>query len=109
VRAARFRGRQGVGVREGAGCRRRRRRRRALPCQNSAAGRFTFQIVNEDQQEGGEPIKWVFKADSNEDMQAWINTVTKAAVPVPRPRARPPGHSRRPPSAPAPSAPAPRR
>lgn len=42
--------------------------------------KFTFQIVNEDQQEGGEPIRWVLRAESNEDMQAWINTVTKAAA-----------------------------
>ena len=33
--------------------------------------KFTFQVVNEDQQEGGEPIRWVLRCESNEDMQAW--------------------------------------
>ena len=31
----------------------------------------TFQVVNEDQQEGGEPTRWVLRCDSNEEMQNW--------------------------------------
>ena len=41
--------------------------------------RFTFQVVNEDQQEGGEPTRWVLRCENNEDMQSWINTLTRSA------------------------------
>lgn len=41
--------------------------------------KFTFQILNEDQQEGGEPTRWVLRCDSSDAMQDWISTITRVA------------------------------
>ena len=39
----------------------------------------TFQVVNEDQQEGGEPVRWVLRCETSEDMHSWINTMQRSA------------------------------
>eukprot|EP01048_Picozoa_sp_COSAG05_P010089 COSAG05_NODE_870_length_6849_cov_43.750519_1_plen_133_part_00 len=41
--------------------------------------KFSFQVLNEDQQEGGEPTRWVVRCESNEDMQAWITAIARVA------------------------------
>jgi dynamin 1-like protein len=41
--------------------------------------KFTFMVLNEDQQEGGEPTRWTLRTESNDEMQGWIHAITRSA------------------------------